>query len=144
MVADHALGVEQKRFRRPLRAKRTRHVVIEVLEDGERHLSLQGVPRNADERILRVGVDRQELHALARVLLVQCDQRRDIEVGQRAFGADKHQHEGFLILEPVQRARPAVNVLEGEVRHSGPRRGRRELSCCRVGEPKGDGQERRE
>ena len=62
----------------------------------------------------------EELHALVGVLLVQVDQGRYVEVGERALGVEEDDDEGLLVLEVVERSRPAVDVLEREVRDLRP------------------------
>ena len=91
--------------------------------------------RDADERVLAAGIDRQELHPLAGVLPVQFDLGRDVEVGQRTLGVDEHDDEGFLVLEAVERARPAVDVLQAEVGDHRADRGGSDLRVRRGGEP---------
>src|SRR5262249_35573636 len=87
-------------------------LLAEVLEDREGHVAVVGVGRHLVEVFLLVGVDGQELHLLAAVLLFQGDQAGQVEVGDRAVGAEEGDHDGLVALEVVQRPPGAAQVAE--------------------------------
>src|SRR5262249_16663447 len=120
------------------------HPLVEVLEDGEGDLPLLRVGRDADERVLGAGVDGEDLHVLGGVLPVQLGERGDVEVGDRALGVEEDDDERLLVLEPAERARPAVDVLEAEVRDRRAGRGGRDLRLGRCGKADRGGDEERE
>src|SRR5262249_33613390 len=87
-------------------------LLAEVLEDREGHVAVVGVGRHLVEVFLLVGVGGQELHLLAAVLLFQGDQAGQVEVGDRAVGAEEGDHDRLVALEVVQRPRGAAQVAE--------------------------------
>jgi hypothetical protein len=76
--------------------------MFDVTEHRERQVTFLGVGCHSDKRVLAIGVDAHELHALLCVLLVQGNQRRDVEVGNRALGVEEHDDIGLLVLESIQ------------------------------------------
>ena len=72
-----------------------------------------GVGADLGQRVLQVGVDAQEDHALLLELGGQVLQPRGIALGQRAFGAEEG-HDDQLVLVVVQRVELAVEVGQRE------------------------------
>src|SRR5262245_34957250 len=112
VVVDHALGIKQECFRRPLGPECIRRLMFNVAEDWKRHVAFLSVCGHSDKRVLAIGVDAEELHASVCILLIQVDQRRDVKVGKWAFGIEKHYDKCPLVFESIERAWSAVNVLQ--------------------------------
>src|SRR5437899_2660701 len=60
LVADDAVRVEDKRLRRTLRPELVGDAIPFILQDGKRNLVLRGMLGDFLDRILRIGVDRNE------------------------------------------------------------------------------------
>ena len=73
-----------------------------ILQDRERNAVLLGVPGDLGSGVLGIGVDGEELDALVGVGGVQFGEARQISVVDRASRAEKHDHDGLLVLEFIQ------------------------------------------
>ena len=89
VVANHPLGVEQKHLRGPYRGELVGDVVVGILQHGKRQLVFQGIRRDFLRRVLHVGVDGNKSDTAFGIFGCQSIEPGRIELGQRAFGADK-------------------------------------------------------
>ena len=75
-VTDRAAGIEHERVGRALGAELIGHDIAGILQDRKRDLVLVGIVGDVGQRILGVGVDADEGHALVFVAGRQLGQTR--------------------------------------------------------------------
>ena len=88
-----ALTVEQKHLRRPLGSKLIRHLVTAILKNGIGNFVLMYEGGDFCKRVLRVGQDGHDGHALLGIVVRDRLQSPGVEFGQRALRSEKgHDH----------------------------------------------------
>ena len=88
-------------------------IAFVVLEHGEGNRSLLIMSRHGDQRVMIIGIDRQEGNAPFGKAAMQVDQRRHVPVGQRALGSQENDHLGRRLAKFRKSPDAALLVQQG-------------------------------
>src|SRR5262249_52648649 len=102
LVAKAAAAVQEQGFRRAADTEPIGHGVVRVFENREGHLVLLRMLRDALGRVGAIGVDADELRALAGIFLVQLRQAWQIGIVDRTLRAEEDDHDRLLVLAVVE------------------------------------------
>ncbi len=113
-IADRAAGIQNERFGGAGRAEFVGDLVGRILQNGKRDSVDACEVRDGGQRILLVGIDGHELHALFLVMLGQNRQFRAVLLCEWTVGSDEDHGHRPAIFPVAQRVARAKRVLEGK------------------------------
>jgi hypothetical protein len=111
VVADHAPLIENERFRRTESAELVGDMVARIFQYGERDPAFGFKMGDGLQRILLVGVDRDELNVAGFVFAGEFGQSRSIHFRERAVDADESDNDRLAIFPVGQRVSRAQAVV---------------------------------
>ena len=114
-VPDDLVFVEHEGLRRADRAKLVGHAVAGILQQRELDFAIPRVAADLFQRVLPVGVDADELHAVLGIPRRHFLQPRAVELRQRALGAEKHDNDRLLVRPIRKRILRAKIILQREI-----------------------------
>ena len=111
-VLHAASAIKHEHFRRALGADGVGQAIAGVFDERNLKRLLPGISLHLGDRVLLIGIDRQEGNPARGELLGQLVQARRVELGQRAFDPQEREHHELLVGVIGQLVLATVGVAE--------------------------------
>ena len=110
-VANLAIGIEHEHLRIAPGAHLVGQQIVEIFQEREFDLVRLGVLRHFGDRVLPIGIDSHEGHALGLVGFGHLGQPRAIQLAKRTLNAHERNHDELRVFQIGQRMGLAAKVL---------------------------------